>query len=312
MPDSKYASEKVIFIVATTASLCLLILVCVAAWMLTHGEDVSSLGTLQKAGTGTGILALAGLIVQVIQSILGRGETSKQSNPIGTKRPMLLLAFSYVLPVAASFGSAYIASGLEVQMEQKKLLERQVQDLSKTRQGILSFLGEFSKREKIPLIKDNVDWSRVVAAIDSLPEGQRKHAVYGAILGAWAEFPFKLGGNQISSGVNSPEFLRRILAGSGLVIKPRPKELTSSALIRESKEVKIPIPGDLMFYVGADSGSTGKFVMMYLAGGDSCGHGVCLGSYDSKNPVQIRDAVYFDRVKPIDRFVGYYRPPYRP
>jgi len=316
-PRQPQASRLVPVIVASVASACLLALVCVGSYLFLKGEDVARFGTLGKAGTGTGFLGLAYLVVEVLRAVIKIDGGAERKRAVTSLVPL-------VLPIAVALGSGYVASGLKAQQALRKsltqevnnlntkviALEGQVQDLTKTREGILKFLGDVSRRENIPLIAKDVDWSSVVASVATLRDGARKHAVYGALLTAWKEVPFKLEGTKFPGGVNSPEFIRLVLNSAGTPIAKGPNDSSSGALMAASKRVDGPEPGDLVFYRGADPGSVGYFVMMYLAPGSPEGHGIVLGSYDQKNPVQVLDAKYFDKVKPIDPFIGYFRPPY--
>jgi hypothetical protein len=59
-----------------------------------------------------------------------------------------------------------------------------------------------------------------------------------------------------------------------------------------------------MFY----RGDVGNFAMIFVGGGDARGQGVCVGTFETGQPVQVMDSVNFN-TKDFP-FIGYFRVPY--
>ena len=72
-------------------------------------------------------------------------------------------------------------------------------------------------------------------------------------------------------------------------------------MMQTFKKVDSPEPGDLMFFTG----NVGSFAMIYLSEGRPGGQGVCIGTFETGQPVQIIDST--DINTPVYPFIGYYR-----
>jgi hypothetical protein len=189
-------------------------------------------------------------------------------------------------------------SGLEIQI---KSLESKVNELTLIQNDILEFLKILTSRERIGLIDPDVDWDRTKERIMTLPPGKRKQAVFVAILLAWHELPYEVNQESLTSGFDSPRFLRFILSQVGVKINDEPGIRLSDNLMKKLKKIDDPLPGDLMFYRGYD----GNFGFIYLSNGKPNGQGVGVGTLQRIEPLRILDT---SNIKtPLYPFIGYFR-----
>lgn len=188
--------------------------------------------------------------------------------------------------------------------EQIKRLRGETKDLTLTQEGVLDFLAKVTSSQGIRLLDSDVDWDQTKKAILGLPNGQRKQAVLGAILLAWKEIPFTLGKDSLSQGFDSPRFVRLVLSQVGISIPDEPNRRLSETIMRRFSRVDEPMPGDLIFY----RGNVGNFVMIYLAPGKPGGQGICVGTFESGQPVQIMDSSRFNTA--VYPFLDYYHVDY--
>lgn len=181
---------------------------------------------------------------------------------------------------------------------------RRVEALRSTQGDILDFLAHVTEKEAIRLIDKDVDWPRTRSGVLELPPGRRKQAVLGAVLLAWKDIPFKLGGSRPASGFDSPRFIQFLLDRVGIHVTSKADERLSVSMMRQFTQFDAPEPGDLMFYKGA----VGNFVMIYLGPGQARGQGVCVGTFEAGQPVQVMDSANFNTA--VYPFIGYYQVPY--
>ncbi len=256
-------------------------------------------------------------------------ESDHESLARSSSRTALTTALSALLVVGAivysSFRLYQVGAEVNRKNEQLKILDRdkaevakevarlrteasekskQVDLLTSTQGDILEFLGRVTEKENIRLIGEDVDWPRTNKGIQELPPGRRKQAVLGAILLAWHSIPFALGQHSAAKGFDSPRFIQFLLGRVGIQVTNTPNERLSAAMMRTFARVDSPQPGDLMIY----KGNVGNFVMMYLGPGSNRGNGVCIGTFESGQPVQVMDSVNFRTS--IYPFISYYRVPY--
>jgi len=220
--------------------------------------------------------------------------------------------FLIIIPVLL-IGSWWLFSIYKVKQldQQSKKLETKIdtlatkaKELRATQEDILDFLAKVTSEENIRLFDRDVDWNRTKKRILDLPPGKRKQAVFAAILLAWKEIPFELNQQSLSSGFDSPRFIRFVLFQVGIEIADRPGTPLSVNMMQIFEQVETPLPGDLIFY----RGQVGNFVFMYLAEGNPYGNGVGIGMVQRIFPLLIVDTVnvntqYFP-------FVGYFRVKY--
>jgi hypothetical protein len=195
---------------------------------------------------------------------------------------------------------------LERLKTETKILDSKVKQLKGTQASILDFLGSVASGEQVKLVDvDHADWQRTENELISLPAGQRKKAVFGAVLLAWKDIPFKVGGRALGTGLDSTSFMRLVLTKVGVQVPDVPGLRPSAVMMKRFVRVTVPKPGDLMFY----RGDTGNFVVMYLARGAGRSRGICLGTLETANPLGIIDSVEIN--EPDYAFLGYYAVPYR-
>jgi hypothetical protein len=302
-------------VVGSCAGLSLLALVCGAVYSVNTGHvnpgELGSVEGLEALKKGSGFLGFGMIIYAIIREVLNRARNKDETR---SKAPRAFRMIAAVVPIAVSLASSYLSSGVQDQLKQKQQLERQVAALGKTRSHLLTFFRQLGSVEKFAIVDTavrTVDLDSASTAIERLPEGKRKDAVYGAILLAWKALPFRMDGKWLGQGTNSPEFFVRLLTDVGVTVEVRPGELQSDAIIRACEKVTEAQPGDLMVYRGTERGATGRFTVMYLGRGREGGHGLGLGVLGAKYPLQILDSDWLDHVPPVDNFIGYYRPHYQ-
>jgi len=185
--------------------------------------------------------------------------------------------------------------------EQIQRLRGETKDLTQTQEGVLDFLAKVTRSQQIQLIDSDVNWDQTKKQVLALPAGQRKQAVLGAILLAWKKIPFGLTRNSLAEGIDSPRFVRSVLAQVGIEISDEPNRRLSESIMSRFSKVETPEPGDLIFY----RGNIGSFVMIYLAQGKPGGQGICVGTLQPGEPVQIMDSSNITTGS--HPFLGYYR-----
>lgn len=299
-----------------------------AVYAVAHGENIGAVDNLQKLGKGSGLIGLALVFYGIILTLVPAARPKASAEGADNRPPLKKHLISLVVSALAAFASSLVANNTHVLAERKEELStevtalgRQVTDLNRAldelknrRQDLLVFLKEVSKRENIGFIHDSVSvssWKRVIVEIEQLAPGQRQTIVMETILLAWHQLPFKLNGDILPHGVNSPAFITHVLSLNGLNIEKQRGESDSAALRRSTDALSdSPQPGDLMFFEGREPGSTGQYVMMYLGQGDEKTDKICLGVMGVKYPLGIYDATWLTSSPPPDRFIEFRRPRY--
>lgn len=225
-----------------------------------------------------------------------------------SRRAAILSVFGFLLIVGALGYAALNLHRLETERQQLEAsvhqLKSQTEDLRRTQQGILDFLGGVTAKDRIRLIDPSVDWAATKHYLAEMKSGPRKAATLAAILLAWKELPFSLDNRSLSAGMDSPHFINVVLLSAGIHVEQRPGERLSVAMMRQFKPVDSPLPGDLIFY----RGNLGSFVVMYIAPGSSNGKGVAVGTLQSGEEVQVLDTANINT--PVYPFIGFFRVPY--
>lgn len=228
-----------------------------------------------------------------------------------SRRAAVATALGAVLTLLAIGYSALRLRAVEAEVSSKRAevgrleaevsaAEREVEDLTSSQRDALDFLARVTAQESIRLIGEDVDWPRIRDGIVGLQPGRRKQAVLGGILLAWRDIPFRLAGKDMTTGFDSPRFVQFVLGRVGIEVKSEPGERLSVAMMRRFAQTRSPEPGDLLFY----KGEIGHFVMIYLGPGAPGGQGVCLGTFETGQPVQIMDSVHFNTT--TYPFIGYF------
>lgn len=167
--------------------------------------------------------------------------------------------------------------------EQIPQLTSQVHDLGQTQDGILDFLTTVTDSKSINILDPDVDWNSVKQSIENMPHGVRKQTLLNAILLAWKDIPFTMGGKSVSAGFDSPSFMAFVLSKSKVVVARKPDVRLSDSLMQQFRQVDKPMPGDLVFY----KGQIGSFGLIYLADGKPGSAGVGVGTLQAAAPLQI-------------------------
>ncbi len=184
---------------------------------------------------------------------------------------------------------------------QLAVAKRRLEELESTQASILGFLEQVSNRQKLRLFDRDVNWEKTKSRLIALPAGKRKNAVFGALLLAWKEVPFKLGGTSVKSGIDSTRFMILVLQLAGVEVPSDSKRRPSEVMMSYFKRTTSPEPGDLMFF----KGDTGSFVLMYLDQGFAGGHGVGIGTMGIGEEVMVLDSKNI-RTKQYP-FLGYWQ-----
>jgi len=173
----------------------------------------------------------------------------------------------------------------EAQIGQRTIdaLEARIDDLERTETGVLEFLAQVTRGEQIEILDPTVDWSRIKAELIEMPASTRKQALLIALLYAWKEIPFELGGRTLGGGFDSPRFLQRVLSDVGVKFDTSPGERLSDAMMSQLSGTTSPRPGDLVFF----RGQVGSFGFILLSTGDDQAPRVGVGTLQEIAPLQV-------------------------
>jgi len=182
---------------------------------------------------------------------------------------------------------------------QKDSLTFKVEDLKKSEESLLEFLGKSLSEQSINRIQEGIDWNAVKNEIINLPVGKRKQSVLNAILLSWKEIPFELGQNNLINGFDSPGYIEYVLNSVGINIEKQRNIYLSQNIMNAFQKTDSPAAGDLMFY----KGQQGNFGLIYLSKGDAGSEGVGIGTLQQTSPIGIYkyiNTTYFE-------FIGYFK-----
>ncbi len=193
---------------------------------------------------------------------------------------------------------------LEVQAKEKQKqideLKRRIEDLSRTESGLLEFLAAVTAGEKLHILDPSVDWPRLKSHLVAMPAGRRKQALLVALLYAWKEIPFQLGGESLGSGFDSPRFLQRVLSDVGVKFQASPGVRLSDSIMNQLQKTASPQPGDLAFF----KGQVGSFGFILLSTGDEKSAPVGIGTLQKIAPLQVISLSNINT--PVFPLIGYF------
>lgn len=171
-------------------------------------------------------------------------------------------------------------------------LSLDVKGLKDDEKKLANFLIQLLKttKENSPDSNYDIDWDNVSKTVVDLPSGKRKTAVLIALLMTWKEIPFKLGTKSPSAGFDSPSFLAYVLDQVGIEVSKQSNEFLSVSLMNKFKEVKEPLPGDLIFY----KGQIGNFGLIYLSDSDKSKQGIAIGTLQAISPLGVYETKYIN------------------
>ncbi len=184
-------------------------------------------------------------------------------------------------------------------------LQERIENLEVSQADILDFFSEVMSRDNIERFDPSVDWSRVKSTILDLPAGDRKKAVLLALLYAWKDVPFTMGGESLAEGFDSPRFIRRVLEDVGVTIETEPGTRLSVSLMTMGKKIEDPMPGDLVFFEGI----VGNFGFIVLAPDDGDQAAVGVGTLQKIAPLQVISMANINT--PHFPMIGYFRVVYQ-
>jgi hypothetical protein len=197
---------------------------------------------------------------------------------------------------------------LTKQVEEKHLeirrLAIQVEDLRKTESAVLEFFNSATNGEEIKILDPTVDWPAVKISIINMRPGRRQQAVFGALLYAWKEIPFKPAGQKLSEGFDSPRFLQRVLLDVGVKFQTSKIIPVSASIMSQLNKVENPLSGDLVFYHGQE----GSFGFILLSTGTATTPPTGIGTLQKDAPLQV---IRLDNVNTNDYpLIGYFQVKY--
>lgn len=169
---------------------------------------------------------------------------------------------------------------IDTQVLQIKTLEANV---NKTEGYLLDFLGDVTNENQVRLVDTSVNWPSVEKYIIAMPAGQRKRSLMVALLYAWKDVPFTLGGHSPAIGLDSPGFLQMVLAQTGVTFEKHPGEFPSAAMMRQLQKVDSPKAGDIAFY----RGQVGSFGLLILDPGSDGRAPVGIGTLQVAFPLEV-------------------------
>jgi cell wall-associated NlpC family hydrolase len=245
----------------------------------------NSIEVLVKSSRKTALLSLLGFSIVIFSIIYASVKLYNLENTINEKKEEISLYETKMRDME------YLTSNLQ----------KEFNNLSQTQGFLLDFLGEVTSDEKIHLLDPTVDWEEVKKQLINLEPGKRKQAIFIALLLAWKDIPFKMGGKALSAGFDSPRFLRYVLYKVGIEINDEPGVRLSDTLMKSFEKVEKPFPGDLVFYKGI----VGSFGLMYISDGGSSGSPVGIGTLQRISPLQVINLENINT--PYFPLIGYYR-----
>ncbi len=194
-----------------------------------------------------------------------------------------------------------ITSDLENKQERLMEIEKTVTSLQKDQEKLLDFIVQVTDNKQVKLLDPDVDWNSVKRDLSQLPTGDRKQALLVAILMAWKDVPFTLGGAATTSGFDSPRFINFVLSKTGIEVKAAPGQRLSDALMQRFEKTDKPRPGDIVFY----KGQVGSFGLIYLSDGKDRINPAGIGTLQAISPLQIMSLRNVNT--PYFPLIGYFR-----
>lgn len=177
----------------------------------------------------------------------------------------------------------YSVTRLRPLQEEIATNQRQLEHLKQQQEGLLDFIMQVADQKQVSILDPDVDWVSVRRDLIELRAGDRKKSLLIAILLAWKEIPFTLGGQAPQAGFDSPRFLRYVLSRAGVEIDTSPGERLSDAMMRTFVKTETPKPGDLVFY----RGQIGSFGLIYLSNGRDGKNPAGIGTLQAAAPLRI-------------------------
>lgn len=162
-------------------------------------------------------------------------------------------------------------------------VENKVKDLRRTESSVLDFLVSVTDKNKVHILDESVDWNEVKKQLSDLSSGDRKNALLNAILLAWKDIPFTMGGSNVRAGFDSPRFLQFVLATVNLKIETVRGQRLSDTMMQKFEKVDHPRVGDLVFF----KGQVGNFGFILLSVGSQDEEHVGIGTLQRIAPLQI-------------------------
>lgn len=160
-------------------------------------------------------------------------------------------------------------------------LKKDRADLRAVKSTIADFV--FSVFEEAQLMPESVSSSKVKDHIIEMGRGKRQKAVIFSLMYAWKAIPFKLGGDDFQTGLDSTTFLYKVLNGAGVRIERDDGERLSSAMMSKFDRTKDPKSGDLVFY----KGDIGNFGLMIVRPEAQDHEALAVGVLETGVPLQV-------------------------
>lgn len=167
--------------------------------------------------------------------------------------------------------------------EEANQIQSKIQSLKYTQNSLLDFLVSVTGKDNINILDPLVNWDNVKRQIDELPAGKRKNAILNAMLLAWKDIPFTMAQENVTTGFDSPRFLRYVLRTVGIDVEIVRRERLSDTLMKTFEKVDKPRPGDLVFF----KGQVGSFGFILAFVGEDDEEHVGIGTLQKIAPLQI-------------------------
>lgn len=167
--------------------------------------------------------------------------------------------------------------------EEANQIQSKIQSLKYTQNSLLDFLVSVTGKDNINILDPSVNWDNVKRQIDELPAGKRKNAILNAMLLAWKDIPFTMAQENVTTGFDSPRFIRYVLRTVGIDVEIVGGERLSDTLMKTFETVDKPRPGDLVFF----RGQVGSFGFILAFVGEDDEEHVGIGTLQRIAPLQI-------------------------
>ena len=261
-----------------------------------------TLSSLLTRSRLTGLVTLLGAVITLGALLYASFELNSLTKEIERKREQIQQFEQEILIRERRIEE--LERALQVRQQRIKEIEQTIHDLQRTESDLLDFLSAVASKEQIHILDPSVDWNRVKKTIISMPAGKRKQAMLIALLYAWKDIPFTLGGKTPRSGFDSPRFLQHVLSHVGVEFKAAPNERVSNTIMRALQKVDKPLPGDLVFY----KGQIGSFGFLLLDTGNAEHAPVGVGTLQEIAPLQV---ISLDNINtPYFPLIGYFHVQY--
>nr|VFJ42373.1 MAG: hypothetical protein BECKDK2373B_GA0170837_10013 [Candidatus Kentron sp. DK] len=242
---------------------------------------MKDLEVIRASSRRAGILTIGGVLIVIASLFYSYFQLSTLEKSIRAKEQVLR---EYQTKIRKRKAEVEKQKKLaESSQKEAGVLRARIEDLKSTQGSLLDFLVSVTDKNKVSILGSDVNWQAVEQQLQELPAGSRKNAILNAILLAWKDVPFSMGKESISSGFDSPRFLRYVLGTVGVHVDSKKGESLSVTLMNRFEKTDTPKPGDLVFF----KGQVGNFGFIIAAVADKFSEHVGIGTLQKVAPLQI-------------------------